>query len=299
MSSSSPPSASPDQVLFEEVSPLAAVPAAGVAQPTGESSRPFLKVYNSFGQTPAEVAVIIPSTWRRSLKAALRSVVEQDFAGRIQIMLGFDTPNQAMLDLDALIGDLPPNRSVFAFYPGYSTSQRHGGVQPGFDGGALRVLLCYMANAPRVAFLDDDNWWAPQHIALLHQALQSGGQWAFTLRWFVDPRDDSVVCVDDWESVGPGRGVYLANFGGFVDPNCLMYDKLACDSATRFWAIPLPTDASRLTTDRQVFNELKQFAWRSVEQPTVFYRMNLTDPVQVDRLAMMQQRGYKIEPQPF
>ncbi len=299
MSSPSPPPASPNQVLFEEVLPLAAVPAAGVFQPTGESSKPFLKVYNSFGQVPAEVAVIIPSIWRSSLKAALRSVIEQEFPGRIQIMLGFDTPNQAMLDLDALIGELPPHRSVFAFYPGYSTSQRHGGVQPGFDGGALRVLLCYMANAPRVAFLDDDNWWTPQHIALLHQALEGGGQWAFTLRWFVDPRDDSVVCVDDWESVGPGRGVYLANFGGFVDPNCLMYDKLACDSATRFWAIPLPTDASRLTTDRQVFNELRQFAWRSVEQPTVFYRMNLTDPVQVDRLAMMQQRGYKVEPQPF
>jgi hypothetical protein len=293
---SQPVSLSP--VLFQDESPRAAVPRPGsVAAPSSESSGAFLKIYNGFGQTPADVAVIIPSTWRSSLAKALRSVIEQEFPGNIQIMLGFDTPNQAQLELDALIGELPGNRSVFAFYPGYSTSQRHGGVQPGFDGGALRILLCYLANASRVAFLDDDNWWTPQHIGLLHQALETGSQLAFTLRWFVDPRDDSVVCVDDWESVGPGRGVYVANFGGFVDPNCLMYDKLACDSATRFWAIPLPSDASRLSTDRQVFNELKnQYSWRAVEQPTVFYRMNLTDPVQVDRLIVMQQRGYKIEP---
>ena len=265
-----------------------------------QTSAAFLKIYNGFGQRPAEVAVIIPSTWRTSLKQALRSVVEQDFPGNIQIMLGFDTPNTALLDLDALVGDLPANRSLLAIYPGYSTSERHGGVQPGFDGGALRILLCYMANARRVAFLDDDNWWTAQHIHLLYQALDNGGQWAFSWRWFVDPRDDSVVCLDDWESVGPGRGVYVANFGGFVDPNCLMYDKLTCDSATRFWALPLPTDASRMSTDRQVFNELKnQYAWRSVEQPTVFYRMNLTDPVQVDRLAVIQQRGFRMEPTSF
>jgi hypothetical protein len=261
-----------------------------------EVGQPFIRTYGKVAQSPADIAVIMPSTWRSTLKQAIASVVAQDFAGRIQIMLGFDTPNAMHTDLDALIGELPENRSVYAFYPGYSTSERHGGVHAGFDGGALRILLCYLANARYVAFLDDDNWWAPDHVSLLHAAM-SGAQWAFSMRWFVDPRSDKSVCVDEWESIGPGRGVYAGNFGGFVDPNCLIYDKLECDAATRFWGIPLPGDASRLSTDRNVFSQLNNgLVWRMVAKPTVYYRMNLTDPVQVDRLAAIRQRGYLIDP---
>jgi hypothetical protein len=279
--------------LVPQVPPLALATGSSFGVAVGQ---PFVRSYGSFGQTPADVAVIMPSTWRKSLKQAIASVVAQEFSGKVQIMLGFDTPNISQMDLDALIGDLPQNRSVYAFYPGYSTSARHGGVHLGYDGGALRILLCYLANARHVAFLDDDNWWAPDHLSLLHAAVL-GAQWAFSMRWFVDPRSDACVCVDDWESVGPGRGVYATNFGGFVDPNCLIYDKIECDAATRFWGIPLASDASRLSTDRNVFHELNRgYAWNMVAKPTVYYRMNLTDPVQADRLSAIRTRGFSIAP---
>ncbi len=284
--------------MSESGSAMSVLQSAGTpAAAAGIAQQAFVRVFNDFGQQSADVAVIIPSIWRPSLQQAIQSVLRQDYPGRIQIMLGFDTPNTAHLDLEEIVGELPANRSVYAFYPGYSTSRRHGGVHAGFDGGALRVLLCYLANARRVAFLDDDNWWAEDHISSLVAIMDSNVQWAFTLRWFVDPRSDCVLCVDEWESVGPDRGVYVSNFGGFVDPNCLMYDKIACDPATRFWAIPMAQDATQLSTDRQVFNQLRsQFTWRGVDRPTVYYRMNLTDPVQKDRLRTMQARGIQVAP---
>jgi hypothetical protein len=270
--------------------------AQGATVPGEAVGSAFLRSWGEVSQTPSDVAVIMPSIWRSSLEQALRSVIEQDFPGSVQILLGFDTPNAARLDLDKIVGPLPPNRSVIAFYPGYSTSRRHGGLHPAFDAGALRIVLCYLANARYLAFLDDDNWWSREHLRSLRDAIE-GVQWSFGTRWFVDPRNDAVICVDDWESVGPGRGVWQAKFGGFVDPNCLMIDKLACDPVLRWWGIPLPNDPGAMSCDRHVFQELRNnYAWRSVAQPSVFYRINLEDPVHEDRANVMRLRGVVLSP---
>jgi hypothetical protein len=258
--------------------------------------QPFCRAFGVQSQTPSDIAVIMPSIWRPSLEQALRSVIEQDFAGSIQILLGFDVPNAARLDLDKMIGSLPADRSVLAFYPGYSTSRRHGGIHPAFDGGALRTVLCYLANSRFLAFLDDDNWWSKDHLRNLRGAIE-GVQWSYSLRWFVDPLDDAVICIDDWESVGPDRGVWQALFGGFVDPNCLMIDKLACDAVLRWWGIPLPNDPGAMSCDRHVFRELRNnFTWRAVNTPSVFYRINRDDQVHHDRAKVMLERGIALKP---
>jgi len=63
-------------------------------------------------------------------------------------------------------------------------------------------VLSYAANSRRIAYLDDDNWWAPHHISDLLDVIE-GFDWAFTYRWFVDPGTQEVICADDFESVAP------------------------------------------------------------------------------------------------
>jgi hypothetical protein len=77
--------------------------------------------------------------------------------------------------------------------------------------------------------------------------------------------------------------------GGFVDPNCLMIDKLKCDDMIRFWTTPLP-GGERLFTDRSVFEMLRRSsAIGFTEAATVYYLMGTTDPDKVTRLRLIRE----------
>ena len=163
---------------------------------------------------------------------------------------------------------------------GYSTSVRHGGLYRSQDGGALRTMLTYAANSRFVAYLDDDNWWHESHLALLRAAVE-GRDWAYTLRWFVDPDTLEPLALDRWESVGPGRGTFAKDYGGFVDPNSLMIDKLKCQAAVTGWTVPMKTDARGRTADRMVFEQLRRRPFGFTGVPTSYYLLNPADPNRV------------------
>ena len=213
---------------------------------------PFLRTYADTNlQEPADAAVVIPTVLRPQLKEALASVFAQHFPGRIHILVGIDAISGDPGLLDAVCEARPQNCSVQFYWPGYSTSTRHGGLTPPGDGGTLRCVLTYLANSPYVAYLDDDNWWDPSHLFQMRQAI-SDVDWAFALRWFVHPETRRPAAVDIWESVGPGQGIFNQAFGGFVDPSCLMINKVACPRAPVFWNFPLANDP--MSADRSVFN---------------------------------------------
>jgi hypothetical protein len=202
----------------------------------------FIKTYAEPGaelQNTFDAAVVIPTILRQELADALRSIFVQDLGVRIHVLIGIDKLGADLSMLDAICEARPLNCLVQVFYPGYSTARRHGGLSPGGSGGVLRCILSYLANSPYVAYLDDDNWWRPDHLRLLRAALDRAS-WAFSLRWFVHPLSRRPICVDQWESVGPGQGVFRERFGGWADPNCLMLNKVACEAVLPLWNQPLP-----------------------------------------------------------
>lgn len=258
---------------------------------------PFLRCFaqpDAEAQLPADVAVVIPSILRPTLLHALTSVFAQDFRGRVQVLVGVDAPAGELAVVEAACARRPPNCSVWVLWPGYSTSARHGGLCLAHDGGALRCILTHLANSRHVAYLDDDNWWAPEHLRLLRVACE-GRDWAFSLRWFVHPATDYPVCVDLWESVGPGQGAFAENWGGFVDPSCLMIDKLACPEVAQLWTIPLSGDASALTADRSVFNALRVRPVGATGKATAFYCVNPEDEMHPHRLQWMGEAWRRAE----
>jgi hypothetical protein len=154
-------------------------------------------------QTPFDVAVAMVTVVRPSLEQALRSVYEQAFEGRIQVLVGVDKYVGEPEFLQSLFAGRPANVAVTLVDLGYSTSQRHGGLYPSQYGGSLKTALAYLANSRYIAYLDDDNWYAPDHLARLLAAVR-GKDWAFALRQFVDKRSGDLLCADTWESLGPG-----------------------------------------------------------------------------------------------
>ncbi len=239
-------------------------------------------------QPPFDAAVVIPTLCRRSLLRAATSVFRQVGVQRIQVLIGIDVMQGDTSVIEEVLAARPPQHAVTVLNLGYSTSMRHGGVHYAADSGCLRTILTYCANSRCVAYLDDDNWVNETHIARLLAAIKDR-DWAYTLRYFVDPATQQPIAVDRWESVGPGEGIYRDQFGGFVDPNCLMIDKIKCDPAVRFWAIPQAGELRRLTADRNVFEMLRRRpSVGSTNAATVFYVMGDTDANRVTRLNLIR-----------
>ncbi|MFL5256979.1 MAG: glycosyltransferase family 2 protein [Rhodopila sp.] len=236
-------------------------------------------------QRQMDAAVVIPTVLRPYLRQALESVFAQHFDGRIHVLVGIDKPLGDPGLLDAACAQRPSHCTVQVFWPGFSTSTRHGATTPPGDGGALRAMLTYLANSPYVAYLDDDNWWAPEHLTQLRAATDAA-EWAFALRWYVHPETRRPACIDIWESVGPGQGIYNERFGGFVDPSCLMINKVACPLAAHNWNFPLQGDP--MSADRSVFAFLsKNHKLRGTGRATVFYTVQPTDGMHPVRLKLM------------
>jgi predicted SAM-dependent methyltransferase len=241
---------------------------------------------------PFDVAVIIPTILRPSLLEAVRSIFAQDYPGRIQILIGVDKPVGDLGLLDQLIAECPSRFSITILNLGYSTSTAHGGLCTNQFGGDLRTILSFVANSDRLCYLDDDNWWAPHHISNLMEVIP-GFDWAFSYRWYVDGNDDRVLCVDDFESVGPGRGIHKTKFNGFVDTNCLMLTRSRCRDVLQYWSVPLTEYGSG--EDRVVFNQLwrqHSVAWKRT--PSVFYRLNSGRGTNTDREKIFKRRGVEL-----
>jgi hypothetical protein len=223
-------------------------------------------------QTPFDVAVVMTTTVRPTIVQAVHSVFAQEFDGRIQILIGIDVWQGERELLDDLRHACPANVQLTILDLGYSTSAKHGGLYPSHFGGAMKTILSYAANSRYVTYLDDDNWYAPDHLATLLAAI-AGKDWAFSLRHFVDADSGATLCPDTWESVGPARGVYATAQGGFVDTNCFLIDKLACHDIFTEWAM---TRAEGGTGgDRQVLRRLRGRPWGTSGRHSLYYRQRL------------------------
>jgi hypothetical protein len=241
-------------------------------------------------QTPFDVAVVIPTVLRPTLSRAIDSIYAQTFRGTVQVLLGVDKVDGDVAVLSDIARRCPDHCALTLFDPGYSTSVRHGGLHPAKDGGCLRTVLSYIANSRYVAYLDDDNWWHEDHLGSLLHAV-AGHDWAFSLRWYVDHATDRPLCVDEWESVGPDDGCFKGRFGGFVDTNCLMIDKLACEPALRWWSIPLHGDPIGMSGDRHVFHFLKNHKkWNGTGLATSYYVIQPRDAMHSLRVQWIEEK---------
>ncbi|MFC0820225.1 glycosyltransferase family 2 protein [Moraxella marmotae] len=66
----------------------------------------------------------------------------------------------------------------------------------------INAIAPFLTQEDYVCYLDDDNWYEPNHIAsLVHTLQNSQAHYAYALRNFCDESGD-LICPDHWESVG-------------------------------------------------------------------------------------------------
>lgn len=228
-------------------------------------------------QKPADVSVVIPTFGRPCIEQAMQSIFKQNLTGTIQILIGVDAWEIDSLPLiKAKAEKRPPNVSVMIVDMGYSTSRKRGGVHHNPYNGSLRTILGYMANSRYITFLDDDNLWAPDHLSSLKRVIPGFG-WAFSNRFLMDEETGSPLCVDYWDSVGPGKGIRKKELNGFVDPNCIMINKLSLPLALTAWLSPLSRKPFQ-AADRRFYKYLIEngsVAWSG--KATVAYSIRRTN----------------------
>lgn len=88
-----------------------------------------------------------------------------------------------------------------------------------------------LVNTDFVCFLDQDNWFDPEHLAALVNAIDtSGEQVAYAFRTIRSP-DGAWVCRDECQSLGPLRESFDTPGQHHIDTNCWL---LATQVAIRF-----------------------------------------------------------------
>jgi glycosyltransferase involved in cell wall biosynthesis len=69
-------------------------------------------------------------------------------------------------------------------------------------GHRIYASVPHLVDEDLVLFLDEDNWYDPDHVAALASAVRRGGlDWAYSLRKITD-RDGNLIAPDDCESLG-------------------------------------------------------------------------------------------------
>jgi hypothetical protein len=236
------------------------------------------------------VAVIIPTTLRPSLLRAARSVFRQDLGERFQLLIGIDAALGEPAVLEAVKAECPPHVTLTVLDLGYSTSVRHGGFYPNSFSGSLRTILSYAADSQYVTYLDDDDWWEPDHLSSLLEAVD-GRDWAFSYRWLVDRETGWTICRDEWDSIGPWRGINKDRFGGFCCPSTLIMNKNSCHFIFPHWSLAAFADGGG--EDRLVFDEIKDANWASTGKYSCFYEMSVKTQSDPHHAQQFAERGIR------
>lgn len=105
----------------------------------------------------------------------------------------------------------------------------------GFNGHRIYGAAVYLASGRYIAFLDEDNWLEPGHIASLMRLIESRGlEWAYALRNIVDD-EGRWITRDDCESLGRWP-IWLDRSSHFIDMNCyLLRRDIAVEFSPRFY----------------------------------------------------------------
>jgi glycosyltransferase involved in cell wall biosynthesis len=166
------------------------------------------------------VTVITPTTGASYLRQAIESVKNQTY-DNIQHLVVVDGNHPRAIPI---LQDYP---HVDLIKLPYSTGKDR------FNGHRIYGASIYLARGEYVCFLDEDNWFDPEHIESLMKVINNKFAWAFSLRKIVDS-DGNYVCNDDCESLGKWPSV-LNEQDFFVDVGCFFLPKSIALQTSPIW----------------------------------------------------------------
>jgi glycosyltransferase involved in cell wall biosynthesis len=141
------------------------------------------------------VTVITPTLANEKLHDALLSVQRQTYSNINHLVVADGA--SAYQNLQRMIDeDLYDTKKITTSFVPFNT----GGE--GFYGHRIYAAYSHLINTDYILFLDEDNWYEPDHVATLVDTIERDGlDFAFSFRKIYDP-DKNFVAEDNCESLG-------------------------------------------------------------------------------------------------
>jgi glycosyltransferase involved in cell wall biosynthesis len=165
------------------------------------------------------VTIITPTTGNKQLYQAVLSVEQQTYKN-IQHLVVIDGPDGARSAHSILEG----SQADIIELP-YATGKDQ------YNGHRIYGAMTFVAKGDYIVFLDEDNWFEPNHIESLVEQIKSGNKWAYALRKIVS-QDGEYICNDDCESLGKWTSIINDKF---IDLNCFMISKAIALQFAPYW----------------------------------------------------------------
>lgn len=139
------------------------------------------------------VVVITPTIGSSKLADAITSIQNQTYKN-VKHLLVVDGKEHYLSTMNALPVSFETTEFDVMTLP-YNTGAN------GFYGHRIYAGVPHLVNAEYVFFLDEDNWYEPDHVASLVEVLDRGNDFAYSLRKIFNP-DKSYVADDNCEALG-------------------------------------------------------------------------------------------------
>ena len=122
-------------------------------------------------------------------------------------------------------------------------------VGKGWYGHRVFSACSFLVNADIICYLDEDNWFEPDHVEKLVNQIKQGNDWAYSLRKIYD-KDGKYLCDDNCESLGKWP-VYFNDKVHHIDTSSFAVKRDVAVRIGHAWY-------GQWGADRQFFTNLKQ-----------------------------------------
>jgi glycosyltransferase involved in cell wall biosynthesis len=121
-------------------------------------------------------------------------------------------------------------------------------VGKGWYGHRVYAASSFLVNADVICYLDEDNWFEPDHVQKMVDKLDEGYDWVYSLRNIHD-KEGKFLCEDNCESLGKWP-VYFNPEVHHIDTSCFAVRRDVAVRIGHAWY-------GQWGADRQFFNALK------------------------------------------
>ena len=211
-----------------------------------------------------KVAVITPTIGNQKLSDCLKSVDNQTYDNLTHYI--FIDGQEHRQKVHALIEGATKVKTV----------ELEENVGKGWYGHRVFAACSFLVNADIIVYLDEDNWFEPDHIPSMVKLLEEKNlDWCYSLRKIVD-KEGNFLFNDDCDSLGEYPSWKYGH--KFVDMNCYLFKNCVISQTAHVMFDLVRTYDGDKNLFKEVSNRYPNFA--GTGKYTVNYRM--TRPNQED-----------------
>jgi glycosyltransferase involved in cell wall biosynthesis len=140
-------------------------------------------------------------------------------------------------------------------------------VGKGWYGHRVYAACSFLVNADIICYLDEDNWFEPDHVQKMVDKINEGNDWVYSLRNIHD-KEGKFLCEDNCESLGKWP-VYFNPEVHHIDTSCFAVRRDVAVNIGHAWY-------GQWGADRQFFNAIKKHytKYSCTNENTVAYRLD-------------------------